>query len=342
MKTIYFILKVVLVTACVFNQKELNAGTGPHIKFEKEIVDFGEVKPLSENVAVFRFFNKGNEQLIISKVASTCSCTVLELKKKNYSPGESGEIKVKFKAPIKGPGGSNINVITNGNKKTILRVKAKVVSKVETVSKSLELSLISKNAGIKPIKLVSKDGKPFSIKSFNSTGDAISADINLAKKATVLEIKPVVNLKKLEGSLCGKITLKLSHPHTSIVEIPYSTPSRYQLIPSSIFLFNADPNKPVLREISLTSNYTDSIQLDSVASAKGQIKVLAFRADDNKAKIALEITPKNGAGKSSYFADFLKMKFENGDEISVPCRGYYATEKNKKINISDQSASSER
>jgi hypothetical protein len=46
--------------------------------------------------AVFRFTNEGDAAVTIQRLQSTCGCTVPQLDKRVYAPGESGEIKAMF------------------------------------------------------------------------------------------------------------------------------------------------------------------------------------------------------------------------------------------------------
>ena len=72
-----------------------NAQTKPaEFKFETETHDFGKVtlgKPVS---FVFNFTNEGDAPLIISKVETTCGCTVPEYSQTPIKKGEKGFVKV--------------------------------------------------------------------------------------------------------------------------------------------------------------------------------------------------------------------------------------------------------
>lgn len=46
--------------------------------------------------AVYSFTNAGDSSIVISKVQTSCGCTVPTLEKDRYEPGESGEIKATF------------------------------------------------------------------------------------------------------------------------------------------------------------------------------------------------------------------------------------------------------
>lgn len=50
----------------------------------------------TEVVAAFRFANHGGAAIGIDAVRSACDCTTVELAKRSYAAGESGEIKAKF------------------------------------------------------------------------------------------------------------------------------------------------------------------------------------------------------------------------------------------------------
>ncbi len=66
------------------------------IKFDSTLYDFGDIWDHEKAEHKFRFTNVGSETLVVTDVRSTCGCTVPELLKKQYEPGESGEITVIF------------------------------------------------------------------------------------------------------------------------------------------------------------------------------------------------------------------------------------------------------
>ncbi|NDV62302.1 DUF1573 domain-containing protein [Puniceicoccales bacterium CK1056] len=50
-----------------------------------------------QSTGLYRFTNAGDEPVVITNLKSSCGCTVPELAKREYAPGESGEIKAVFK-----------------------------------------------------------------------------------------------------------------------------------------------------------------------------------------------------------------------------------------------------
>ncbi|TCD01031.1 DUF1573 domain-containing protein [Pedobacter psychroterrae] len=75
----------------------VNAQVKPaEFKFEKETFDFGSI-PLNKPATVeFKFTNIGDQPLIISKVESTCGCTVPEYTQTPVKKGGMGTIKVTY------------------------------------------------------------------------------------------------------------------------------------------------------------------------------------------------------------------------------------------------------
>jgi len=66
----------------------------PRISFEKTVFDLGDVGQGTKNSCEFRFTNTGRGLLKIGNISRTCGCTVFKLDKKEYSPNETGTIKV--------------------------------------------------------------------------------------------------------------------------------------------------------------------------------------------------------------------------------------------------------
>ncbi len=70
----------------------------PKLKFVETTHNFGSTKEGATVQTTFSFTNVGKSALNIRSLKSTCGCTVFELDKYDYAPGESGEINVEFNA----------------------------------------------------------------------------------------------------------------------------------------------------------------------------------------------------------------------------------------------------
>ncbi len=101
---------------------------GAKINFKTETVDYGEVAKGSDGVRVFEFTNTGNAPLVISKVSSSCGCTIPKKPEGPILPGKTGQIQVKYDTNRVGPIAKAITVISNADTPTkVLKIKGKVL-----------------------------------------------------------------------------------------------------------------------------------------------------------------------------------------------------------------------
>tara|TARA_R110002049_G_scaffold93821_1_gene231653 strand:- start:3775 stop:4161 length:387 start_codon:yes stop_codon:yes gene_type:complete len=98
------------------------------INFKTETVDYGEIAKGSDGVRVFEFTNTGDAPLVISKVSSSCGCTIPKKPDAPILPGKTGEIQVKYDTNRVGPIAKAITVISNADTPTkVLKIKGKVL-----------------------------------------------------------------------------------------------------------------------------------------------------------------------------------------------------------------------
>ncbi|WP_338236719.1 DUF1573 domain-containing protein [Persicobacter diffluens] len=125
MKSAWIIFWMLVFSSAVFAQQH------PIVKWENEVVDFGEITEGEEIEVAFAVVNEGGEPLIISKVMSTCGCTIPEWPHDPIYSGEKSKIVVKFNSTGKvGRQNKLIRVVCNvveGYK--VLRLSGQVVPK---------------------------------------------------------------------------------------------------------------------------------------------------------------------------------------------------------------------
>ena len=80
MKKLFTILFIGLIGFAVNAQDKV-----AKIKFETETIDYGTIEKGADGVRVFKFTNVGDAPLIISKVKSSCGCTVPKKPRCNYA-----------------------------------------------------------------------------------------------------------------------------------------------------------------------------------------------------------------------------------------------------------------
>lgn len=121
--------KIVLVLFVGLMGLSLTAqDTTAKIEFKSETVDYGEIAKGSDGIRVFEFTNTGNAPLIISKVSSSCGCTIPKKPEEPIMPGKTGEIQVKYDTNRVGPIRKAITVISNADTPTkVLKIKGEVL-----------------------------------------------------------------------------------------------------------------------------------------------------------------------------------------------------------------------
>ena len=120
--------KIVLVLFIGLMGMSLTAqATTAKIEFKTETVDYGEIEKGADGVRVFEFTNTGNAPLIISKVSSSCGCTIPKKPEDPIMPGKTGEIQVKYDTNRVGPIRKAITVISNADTPTkVLKIKGEI------------------------------------------------------------------------------------------------------------------------------------------------------------------------------------------------------------------------
>ena len=86
----------------------------PRIDIPGESWNFGIIKPGQKSKHTFRVMNKGDENLIIRKIETSCGCTAAILGQRIIAPGQETTLEVQFKSAGKrGKQIKNIEVFCN-------------------------------------------------------------------------------------------------------------------------------------------------------------------------------------------------------------------------------------
>jgi len=313
-------------------QAKMSSSLVPEIKFEKMIHDFGEVGPGKKITGEFKFTNVGDGLLEITKVARCCG-VVTRLDKMEYKPGESGTLIIEWNS---GPRESTMTrqLVVHSNDPntpaTDLIFKAKVVLQINWEPKRLKLFLDEENAGCSNITISSLDDQPFSITGIQSTGDCITIDYDPSVKATKYVLEPKVDNEKLQKNLKGRINISLDHQNGNVAVVLFSVLPKYTVNPPLLIIFNADPDKPIVRKISVLNNYGKDFEIESVSSKNDIVamKLLEQKKIRNGYQLDVEITPPAAEGQPK-FTDEFSINIKGGESLSIKCNGYYAKRKPK-------------
>ena len=124
MKNVIVLIVIGLLTFGVQAQEKVAT-----IDFKEDTINYGTIEKGSDGVRVFEFTNNGKAPLVISKVSSSCGCTIPEKPEEPILPGQTGEIKVKYDTKRVGPIRKAITVISNADTPTvILKIKGEVTA----------------------------------------------------------------------------------------------------------------------------------------------------------------------------------------------------------------------
>lgn len=99
------------------------------IKFKTEVIDYGTIEQNSDGTRTFTFTNEGDAPLLITKVKTSCGCTVPSYSKAPIMPGDSGELEIKYDTKKLGAFTKTVTVTSNaegGNK--ILKIKGNIIA----------------------------------------------------------------------------------------------------------------------------------------------------------------------------------------------------------------------
>lgn len=312
----------------------------PRIVFEKLTHSFGEVGPGTNHLCEFKFTNAGNSTLKISKVTKTCGCTPFLLEKTEYAPGESGTLKVRYYTESEqGNTTKQLYVQSNDrqNPNVALALKAMVISKIKSEPGNLSLTLNRQNAGCPRITLRSIDNQPFSIRSFKSSGNCVTANFNPSMKATSFVLQPKIDMGKLEQTLNGRIEISTTHPQCKTVTIGLNTLPRFRFNPRSVVVRNLKPRQSVAKKIRILNNYNEDFELVSATSRKGIVKVSNYAKTHNGYELTLDINAPATKSNATVFSDVVSVKLKDGRNLDIPCNGFYAREdRNQSTTVSKE------
>lgn len=119
MKKLITLLFIGLISLAV------NAQKGAQIEFEETTIDYGTIEKGANGVRIFKFTNTGDAPLIVSKVSSSCGCTIPKKPDAPILPGKVGEIEVKYDTNRVNPIRKTITVISNAVDSPTVALKIK-------------------------------------------------------------------------------------------------------------------------------------------------------------------------------------------------------------------------
>jgi hypothetical protein len=128
MKKLFTILFIGLISLSMNAQDKV-----AKIEFKDTTIDYGTINRGDNGIRTFEFTNTGNAPLIVSKVSSSCGCTVPKKPEAPVMPGETGEIEVKYDTNRVMPIRKTITVLSNADTPTVsLKIRGEVIDPAKT------------------------------------------------------------------------------------------------------------------------------------------------------------------------------------------------------------------
>ncbi|HIP48378.1 MAG TPA: DUF1573 domain-containing protein [Lutibacter sp.] len=133
MKNLFFIT-LVLMYSVVFSQD--SADTTAKIidsvgifDFDTETINYGNIIKDSDGKRTFVFKNIGNAPIIITKIKTSCGCTLASKLTKPILPGESAEIDIEYTTKKLGAFSKTVTITSNAAEaRKVVRIKGRVVA----------------------------------------------------------------------------------------------------------------------------------------------------------------------------------------------------------------------
>jgi len=133
---------------------------GPQLTFEKSVYDFNKVIQGNSVEHSFTFRNTGNAPATITRVSSSCGCTVANVSDKMIAPGKTGTIKTSFdSSDFTGPVTKEVFVYMGDQQKPAYTLTMKGIVVEELVITPRQINLGSVKAGVRKDVTLSMENK---------------------------------------------------------------------------------------------------------------------------------------------------------------------------------------
>lgn len=273
----------------------------PKMTFDKVSIDLGKIVDVESVEARFTFKNTGVDTLKILNKHATCGCTLADLPKMEYAPGESGEIVVTYNPRGKqGPQNQSITLTTNDptEPRITLNIAAQVQPVIVVDPVILQLGQIGKGMGKKAAVTVTGRSSTFRVTDVTSSDKALVQMSTGQPEAITVDgesgTKTIIEVIIPENHPVGRIqqsgTIRTNDPRREIINFQVIGEVTGELAPSPVRVAfgNIRPGQPIKGEVKLASRLGKPF------------KIVAARAESPLEKpIEVIATPDNLQGEAS-------------------------------------------
>jgi len=243
--TIFFPAVLALVGLSLALGSRYFRHSGPRLEFAQYSKDLGDVPVNASPNVAFKFYNKGDRDLVIYGLQGSCACQNLRVTKSRILPGETGQVLAQvIPGRRDGPATDIIRVRCNDPKQPVqtVHIKRFVVANVTILPQRLTITVSDDKPQIREVTVLGPTKKPdFKILKVKSDDRRITPQVTPLGVTQEGRSKWRVCVTVEPGSIhsvpdCTKISIFTSDQKQFLVTLPiiiyYS--DRIELIPSSL------------------------------------------------------------------------------------------------------------
>lgn len=248
---------------------------GPDLRADAYNWDFGFIEQGQQAGNVFTLENKGVEDLVLSKVETSCTCTLAFLPKESrLPPGGKGELVVGFdSAGREGGQSQTVYIYSNDPISPIVQLRVGGVIKptrLPVSARSLQFGTITKRDGSTRVFSIRDPGDgSLTVSEVTSDSPFVKATLTRDDKQG-LEYRVTVELQPGApiGEFKGKITVHSNHPKEPVVEIPIAAEviGDIETFPNQFFLGLLKKGQGASKTITLSTTAKERLKVKKIHS----------------------------------------------------------------------------
>ena len=259
--------------------------SGPDLRFDAYTFDFGFLEEGKQVGHTFAYENKGSEEVVLSKVDTSCGCTQAFLsEEKHIPPGGKGELVVGFDGTGR-QGGQSETVYVHSNDPISPIVQLTIGGVVKPIrlaisARSLHFGTVKRRDGAKR-EIVIRDPGDGSLAVNEVTCDSPSVKVSLARNdkpdlvyRVTADLKPGAPI----GELKGKIKVSTNHPREPVVEIPVAADviGDVEALPDQFFLGLLKKGQSASKTITLSTTSDKPLVIRKIDSPFDYVTITAL------------------------------------------------------------------
>lgn len=314
--------------------------TAPRITFDATDHNFGAITDEAPVTHKFRFTNTGKGPLEMGNLTGSCGCTVPQLEKKTYAPGESGEITVTYN-PANRQGSQHTTITVNSNDPTApiqtLNVRSTVKPMVGVEPKVITLGNIERGQPVTQTAKFITRIPGLTVASVASNNPRTEAVVLPAveeeiegEKVTVIPIQITIKDTSKTGTVQDLLTIRTSDEKRALLNCTVMGEILGELVtlPKSLSVGGKGMAESFATQIRVQSRKSKPFKVLGVQSIAAQgPNVMGFQvANDPSAQYPTYVITVNGVSPTepgSFRGDIvISTDMEGEQEIRIPYFGF--------------------